>query len=336
MTTVTSRTDITTQPQIQNDQTADVGAVVAPKTGQVSPGLMGNYTLPPAMKEKLDRLIDMTRTMAPPEPGSDFEVLLAQVVSTLKEVTGKAEQSRADNEMASKKLQIQENQAKIEESKKKLDEAEAKKNSSNIFDILKMVFEALAAIAQMVLGAVLSILGGAGGMLIATGAIMLAMMINNAVAKANDGAGILGSIVKAAGGDDKAVAAADGVFMAAMIVGLIVTIAKNPVGNMKELMGAFAAMAVKVSQAALAATDAGMQVGSAGMKFEAAKATESAKKSQADSKEIEALMQQLDDMIDMALTLLMQVNQNVNQMMDSFAQMLNDAGDTMSNTKFAG
>jgi cyclopropane-fatty-acyl-phospholipid synthase len=44
----------------------------------------------------------------------------------------------------------------------------------------------------------------------------------------------------------------------------------------------------------------------------------------------------LDDIIDMALTLLMRVNGNINAILDKYSEILKDTGDTVANTRFAG
>ena len=51
---------------------------------------------------------------------------------------------------------------------------------------------------------------------------------------------------------------------------------------------------------------------------------------------MEAFMQQLDDLIDQAMTMLMAANDRFNAIMDSVTEMVQDTGNTLSNTRFAG
>jgi hypothetical protein len=60
-----------------------------------------------------------------------------------------------------------------------------------------------------------------------------------------------------------------------------------------------------------------------------------AQQMQADTKDTEAFMQQLDALIDMALSMLMDSSQRFNAIMDTVSEMTKETGDTMSNTRFA-
>ncbi|PLL11177.1 hypothetical protein C0V75_18020 [Tabrizicola sp. TH137] len=354
--TGTSTGGVTQSSQTSQTQTTTGTGVI----GSVGP-------VPDQASPVYTNLIQQLRSFLPNTTVDDFEAMLAKATSKLKDAITTVQEGRANNEMESKRVSIKENEAKIDESKKKLDEAEAKRNSGNIFDILSLVFQAIGAALLTALGAALmatGVGGGLGGMLLASGIMMMVSFVNSVTSKENEGAGILGSIVKAAGGDDKAVMAADGAFAAAMLIAAIAMIpvaAKAVPATVADMSAKLSKMAetlgrtlasilgevlTKVTQAAkplglalqtvTSTLDAGTQIGSSGMGLAATIDKNEATKLRAESTEIQAMMQQLDDIIDMALTLLMQINGNMQGMLDQLSDMMKDTGDTLSNTRFAG
>lgn len=319
-------------------------------SGQVSAetkmGILGQSGALPTAVSQAQKLLDSLRTMAP-DSGvlKDFEVLLAMVTAKLKEALGTVEQSRADSEMQAKRVNIKENEAKIEESKKKLDEAEAKRKSGDLGALLQLIFEAIAGLAQIVGGALWAAFGGGGNAaigLIASGAIMVMVSLNSAVSMATGGTGIIGSIAKAFGASDEVAMGLDMAFVGAMVVtGVVVAMATGTgaigAAYAAEKGAALAAqIGVQVANMITSLGSAASQVATGALKYEAAESSAAAKVKQAQSDELQALMKQLDDMIDMALAMLMQVKANVSAMIDSYTEMLNDTGNTLSNTRFAG
>ncbi len=345
MSSVGLRLDPTTGGIQQTNQTDAV--TQAQTTGLGAVGVSG--TVPDLVPQLYTSVLSSLRTMAPAKFSGDFEVLLAEVTSKLKDALGKVMEGRVNNEMETKRVSIQENQAKIEESKRKLDEAQAKKESGDIGDILSLIFEAIGATLLAALGALLSALPVPGLQALGTALIISAILMfisvaNSVVAKANDGAGILGSIAKAiaegsgASSEDisTAVAAADGVFAAAMLIASIAAIVMTGGAAGEAGISNFLNGVIKGIEVGTAIGSAAANVVSTSYGMAAAVDTRDAKMAQADSQDLQAFMQQLDDMIDMAMALLMQVNQNANAMMDTLSQMLNDQGNALSNTQFAG
>jgi len=281
-----------------------------------------------------------------PQVGSDFEARLADITSKLRDVSGEVQTDRVLNDQESKRLNMKENQAKIEESEKKLEEAEAKRESGNIFQMIAMAFQALGAILMIALGALLSAVPGmqvVAGLMIAAGVMMAISLVNSIVQQTNEGAGILGSIVKAAGGDEKAIMGADMGFMAAMVVASIVmavfTGGASTAATAAQVASSMATGIKTASTAVNVATSVGgalAQVGSASYNLSAAQDSKEAADLQADSKEIEALMQQLDDLIDQAMEILMAQANRFNAVADTMTDMMNETGQTLANTRFAG
>lgn len=342
MTTITTTRIDPTTPQIgQTNDTSPVGQV----GGGAATGVVGTYGTVPDTVVKAQFLLESLRTMAPDKAVlGDFEVLIATVISKLKDALGKVEQSRAESEMEAKRVNIKENEAKLEDMKKKLDESEAKRKAGDLGALLQLIFEAIGGALMAIGGAVWAAFGGgqAAVGLIVSGGIMLLNSINSAVSMATGGTGILGSIAKAFGASDDVAMALDMAFVGTLVVvGMAVAIGTGTgaigAAVAAENGAALAAqIGVQVSNIVTSVGSAASQAATGVLKYEAAESSSQAKIKQAQSDEIQALLKQLDDLIDMALTLLMQVQGNVNAMMDSYSEMLTDTGNTLSNTRFSG
>ena len=290
-------------------------------------------------------LMQALRNFAP-EAGGDFEARLADITSRLREVSGEVETDRVLNEQESKRLNMKENQSKIEESERKLEEAEAKKRSGNIFTLIGLAFQALGAALMIALGALLAAvpgMQGLGALMIAGGVMMALSFVNSVTQQANEGAGIVGSIVKAAGGDAKAVMAADMSFMAATLVATILTAfltgGASGAAAAPGIAASFASGVKTAStaiQTGLSTANALTNVGAASSNLAAAVDNKAAAQLQAESKDIEGLMQQLDDMIDEAIQMLLAQSQRFNNIADSMTEMLNETSQTLSATRFSG
>lgn len=329
-------------PGLGTQGTGGTGTVDKP-TGQ-GVGAVGGSTPDPVVLG-FSSLLQALRNFAP-QQGGDFEAKLADITSKLRDVSGDVETDRVLNEQESKRLNMKENQAKIEESEKKLQESEAKKKSGNIFDMIAMAFQALGAILMIALGAILAAVPGmqaVGALMVAAGVIMAISLVNSIVAKTNDGAGILGSIVKAAGGTPEDVMAADLAFMAATIVAsiavAIATGGASAAATAPAMVSAFATGVKAAANTLNAVTTVGSalaNVGTASYNLAAASDRKEATELQAESQDIQALMQQLDDMIDQAMQMLQEQSKRFNGIMDSMTDILNETGQTLSSTRFAG
>lgn len=128
----------------------------------------------------------------------------------------------------------------------------------------------------------------------------------------------------------------DGAFAVGMLVAGIALAVVSGGASAESGVSTFLKAMTKTAEIATQLSTAASQLTSASFKMSAAVDTRDAKVAQADSMELQAMMQQLDDMIDMAMALLMQVNQSANAMLDTLTQMLNDQASTLANTRFAG
>lgn len=279
----------------------------------------------------------------PTELGADFETRLAEVTDKLKATTTEAEKDRVNNEMETKKLNIEENEARMEEAQTKMDDAEASSENGAIWDKISIAFQMLGAVLMAALGAVLiatGVGGPAGALMIAGAALMMLSAINSIVAQSTeDGLGIGGSIAKASGADMETAGNVDmGVGITLAVATAVVAIAATVVtagAAGPALVGAVQSM---LSTASSIASSAGAVTSavSAGYKMDATFDRTDATEQQAQMKDTEAMMQQLDDLIDQALTMLMAANDRFNAIMDSVTEMVQDTGNTLSNTRFAG
>lgn len=275
--------------------------------------------------------------------GGDFETRLAEITQKMREASGTSEQERLQTREKVKQLNIQENQAKMEEATQKLEEAAKDKETSSIWGAISKAFMALGALLTAAIGAVLIATGigaAAGAVMIAASAFMVASLVNSIVAENSDnGMGILGQILTAAGVDEET---AQGVDTATAIGSAVISAALSIAAAVMTFgiaaPGAAGAV-LAVSNAVQAGTAAAGAVTGAvqsGYGLSAALNSGEAAELQADSKDIQAFMQQLDDIIDQALSLLMQANDRFNVMLDDITDMTQDTSNTLSAVRFSG
>ena len=288
-------------------------------------------------------VINLTIALASFSPkgmSGDFEAKLAEITSKLKDVSVENEEDRVNNEQENKRKSIQENQSKIEDSDKKVQDSEAKQKKSKIANIFAAIGQALGAAIMAVAGAAL-ILTGAGaaaGVALLVASVVVGLAATDAIMSATreDGLGMGGAIAKASGADEDQIKKWNtGVSIALAASSAVASMAAMVVTG--GVSGAATVQAImNVANAATGLMAATSTAVSAGFGHAASKDNEEAMDLQADSQEIQAFMQQLDDLIDQAMTLLMSSNERFNAMMDSLSEMAHDTGNTLSNNKFAG
>lgn len=325
--------------------TQGLGGIEKPE-GRPGKGVGGAPGQAPDVAGGASSLIQALRNFAPQLGKGDFEAKLAEITAKLREITGEVNTDRVQNELETKRKNMQENQAKIEESERKLDEAEAKKKKGNIFQRIAQAFQALGALIMIAAGAALMAIPGmqvVGAMMIAGGVLMAISLINSLVAEANDGAGILGSIAKAMGASDDVIMALDMAMTAVLMIAAVVLAVKTGGASLAAaapaMMGKIATGIQAATKAATAITAAASGVATAtqkGIEMSAASDRKEATELQARSNEIQALLQQLDDLIDQALAMLLAQSQRFNAMADALTDMMNETGDTLASTRFAG
>jgi transloator len=279
----------------------------------------------------------------PTNLGSDFETRLAEVTDKLKSTTGDAEKSRVTNEMETKRLNIEENQQRMEDAQTKMDEAEVKAESGAVWDKISIAFMALGAVLMAALGAVLIATGVgavAGALMIAGAALMLVSVVNSLTQQlSEDGLGIAGSIAKASGAESDVISDADmGFGISLAIATAVVAIAATVVSAGAAGPALVGAVQSLLSAAGSVASTAGAVSGavSAGYKMDATFDRADATEKRAAAQDTEAFMQQLDDLVDQAMQMLMAANERFNAIVDSVTEMVQDTGNTLSNTRFAG
>lgn len=289
-------------------------------------------------------ILSSLSSMMPQMNGAMVEIFLAEITAKLKDVEENANTDRYKNDQEAKRTSLAEKKTKLDEADKKIQDAQDAMKSGNIFAILKMVFQAIAAALSIVLGALLSpIVPVLGGLMVAAGVVGIIMMVDAAVQQGT-GMGIMGNIVKAAGGSPEDVQKADmGFRMGMAAIGLILAVAMIATGRVDSIVEQMANLAGKVEQfrqiasGITSAINIGTAVGDsvqAGINVKVADSQSDAKKLQASAKEMEALLAQLDDFIDIALSRLIGAMNRFNDMLDSITDMMSDKAQSLSNAKF--
>lgn len=282
-------------------------------------------------------------SFAPVTFGADFETRLAEVTDKLKTTNSEAEKSRVNNEMETKKLNLKENEEKMEKAQEKMDAAEGKGENGDIWNKISIAFQMLGAVLMAALGAALiatGVGGPAGALMIAGAVLMMVSAINSIVAASTeDGLGIGGSIAKASGADMETAGNVDmGVGITLAVATAVVAIAATVVSGGAAGPALVGVMQNLLSIGSSVASTAGAvsTAVSTGYGAHAASLSKDGTEIQAKGKQNEAFMQQLDDLIDQAMTLLMSSTERFNAMMDSVTEMAQDNSNTLSNTRFAG
>jgi len=320
--------------------TGDVGG---PTEAQTRSGIAGNSGPAPDVSTfDVGSIMLALRAFTPELADGDFETRLAAITAKMKEVAGEVNTDRVQNEQENKRLNMKENQAKIEESERKLQEAQEKRESGDIGDKIALAFQALGALLMIALGALLAVIPGAqalGAVMIASGILMAISVVNSIVSQCNEGAGILGSIAKAAGASDDVVMGLDIAFTVVLAIAAIAVAFINPTSLATGVAAAAAAAVRAAGQAANIATSVGAGAATVASKAYGLSAAEDTKQGQdlkADTMDMQAMMQMLDDIIDQALAMLMDASGRFNAVMDSLTEMMNDTGATLASTRFAG
>jgi hypothetical protein len=336
--TATTTTTVSTQTQVSTDtvQGKDITGAGLLNSNGPAPDIQ-NQPGYSAIIESLARAIPQMSSGA-------GEIFLAEVAAKMKDVEEQAQTDRYKTDQEAKRASLAEKKEKLDEADKKIQESIDARKSGNIFDIIKMVFQAIAAALTMVLGALLApVCPVLGGLLIAAAVVSIVMLIDAAVQQGT-GMGIMGNIVKAAGGSPEDIAKADMGFRLGMAaIGLVLAIATAAVSGGATIAAQLAQLSTAVSTFKTIATaiNTGISIGSAGLdigatvvRTEGAEKSAEAKNLQASAKDMEGLLAQLDDFIDMALSRLIAANNRFNEILDSITDMMQDKAQSLSNARF--
>lgn len=326
----------------QNNNDPNVGQNTAGK------GVLGNNGPTPTVDNQpgYTAMMQSLAAMVPNMNGPMIELFLAEITAKMKDVEENANTERYKNDQEAKRSSLAEKKEKLDEADKKIQESIDAKNSGNIFEIIKMVFQAIAAALMAVLGALLACVPGlqaVGGLMIAAAVVSVIMLVDSAVQQAT-GMGIVGNCMKAAGCSPEECAKGDMGFRIGMaIVGLALAIATAVVSGGSSVVSAVASLSSAIGAFKTAATmiNTGLSIASAatdivttGIRTDAAVDSADAKKLQAQAKEMEALLAQLDDFIDMALSRLIGASNRFNEILDAITDMMQSHAQSMSNAKF--
>ncbi len=324
-----------TDPSIKTDdikKTESTGSGIVGAAGGSVPD-----TTAPAYQAVLSSIV----AMLPEISGEMIDVLLVDVVSKMKEAQLKSDNDKVKVDQEAKRTAIQDKQAKLDEATKKIEEAVEKQKNGSIWDKIKLAFQFLGAIFSMILGAALSIvpgLQGIGALMAIGGAVMLVMAIDTAV-QMGTGMGIMGNIVKAAGGSEDAAKWADFGFRIGMaVVGIALAAATffvNPTGMFAAVAQAAQTLSSIVMGSIGVMTAAG-DIAVGAVNYSASQDKAEANKMQAEAKDQEALIQQLEDLIDQAIARMVASANRFNDMLDAITDAIQDRGNSLAQAKFRG
>lgn len=285
-------------------------------------------------------------TYMPNMSGDNISVLISEIAEKLKEIQQLSDNEKYTLEANEKRATLAEKREKLEESVEKLKKAAEEKASGNIFAAIKAFFEMLGAAIMAVIGALTAVIPGLqvlGGLMIATAVLMAMMALDGIVKAANDGHGIVGSIMMAGGADPQEAAKGDMIFSGVVgglaLVGAIASLAVGNVSAIKAIvqeMMSFAKQVAEIAANAVSIATSLIDFGSAGLNMAAAVSSADGKKLQAAAKQLEALMTALDDIIDAAIARMKQAGDRFNDILDSSVDAINDRSRSLTQAKFSG
>ncbi len=270
------------------------------------------------------------------------DILLAEVVSKMKDIQEKNNTERLQIDEEKKRTMLTQKREKLDEATEKVQDAIAKEESSSIWDKIKLGFQALGAAIMIGLGVALLFIPGfqAVGALMITAGVISAIMVADALTKelSDSGMGIMGNIVLAAGGSEEQAMDADlGFGIALAVVGIAVAIATFFVpGGQANAMATMAQSIATIAGAVINITTATGDIAAGVVRYQAADLRADASELQAEAKEMEALMQILDAFMDQVMSFLMGSNDRFNEMIDGLMQNIQDKGATLSKAQFTG
>lgn len=288
-----------------------------------------------------------------PELGTvDQEVLLAEVISKLKDTQNANDKEGIKADTARKQAAISEQKEKLNQAEKKQAEAEEKQKSASIWDKIKLAFQFLAAAISIVVGSILVATGAGtalGLLMIAGGVIGIVQGIDSAL-KQSTGFGMAGLAAKARGESDEKARQDD--FITGMVmtgVSVVIGIATIAVSvtSVKSIADAavdigtkaaeFAASIQKAANVATQVSNLATAVGDVGagaVRYMASELSTDATKLRAEGKRSEASMKVLDDMIDQAIARMVANGDRFNQMLDGMMDALQDKSRSLTQAQF--
>jgi hypothetical protein len=268
----------------------------------------------------------------------------------------KADKDQIGVDSDKKKASLVEKEAKLAEASKKIEKAIYDREHASIWDKIKAVFMAIAAALMVVIGALLTPFCPVAGPLLIVAGITCAIMAIDDIVKMTTGLGIAGNLDKLVHPNDPdSWAKADmgfGIAMAVvgaatMIVGLFTGAGEAELAglvakfaDLAEMGADAAATGLKMAQVAQKvwdvvnlSVDVTTSVASGVYNYEASTEDAGAKRLQGEAKDTQALMQQLDEFIDMAIKRLIAASDRFNSIMDSLTDAMKDKADTLQHAK---
>lgn len=292
--------------------------------------------------------------------GDALDAELAAAIAKMKDVIGDVQTGKLLNDEERKRSMLSEKTDKIKDAQAKFDEAQEAKEDASIWNWIKIAFTAVAAAVSIAVGSALVATGvGApiGALMIAGGVVGLIMTLD-AVLQEATGKGIAGNIAydvaiaqgkteeeatKAASEADTAFAITMAVVAVALAIGTLGVGFSSLGSAVSSTASATTQIAMKTVQTVGTVTEsvatiggATASIGQAVTMTEAAEHSADGKRLQADGKDTEALLQTLDDFIDILMNQISGTNSRFNAMLESIQGSMNDRANTMARAQFSG
>ncbi|RVU14210.1 hypothetical protein [Methylobacterium oryzihabitans] len=314
-------------------------------------------------------MMESLRALMPDISGEKLQVTLLKVLTTIRDTMNESEKQKIEVDQQSKRAALEEKSRTIKDAEAKMQEAEQKRENLSVWDKIKIAFQYVGAIVAFIAAAVAfagtAVTGPAGVasgvMLIAAGVILLGLAADATYAAATTkdgkpGLGFVGEMHKAVlmgqGMSEEDATAegakADGIgrivansLAAALMLGAAIAGGIGAYQAAKTGVEMGVAAASSSTQGAAKVATLGLSIGSSAASTtgdlvvahgqnEATKLDADSKDLEAQSKQWQAVIENIEDMIDMSLARLKGVQQVMESNLDALTEAAQDTGQTYS------
>lgn len=339
------------------------GSSPTPLVARTPPALVPDATPPGTgpvggYEALLETLTEMTEGML----DGNHEIRLLEIVSKLQELQSQVDKLRIDIEASRKRDMLAEKEKQLDEAQKKLDKAREEQENLSVWDKIRLAFQWIGAALAVALGALTLWTGGGLALMIAGAAAITAgitssiMAVDSSMKAASpDGLGMAGQAARSLGRSLEDARKADEIFgytmmgisAVSMLVSMGAAFGPAVINAIRGALGKAviaalenanmgAQLLLKGGQIIEALMTTASAVGEgvvASLEHQATLGQVEGKALQAKAKELEALVEQINEIIDMLVTRAKGTNELFNAVVDSLTDTLNDLAQTLSNLK---
>ncbi|MEP1396755.1 hypothetical protein [Roseibium sp.] len=354
--------DAPVQPDVNQKNTLQAG-IAAQAAGALPEATAGSRKVAGSAAGVLNSAADIMKSlgkMMSKAGGDALDAELAHAISKLKDVVGDVQTGKLLNDEERKRASLSDKQEKLKEAEAKQEEAKQAKEEAGFWNWVRIGFTALASAISIAVGSVLVATGvGAaiGGLMIAGGIVGLIMTADSIIQQAS-GKGIMGNIAydnaiaqgmseadanKVASDWDTGFSITMTVVSLALAVGTLgagfsslATATSGTVSAATQIAAKTVQVAGNISSGVATIGSSVATIGGSVTRYEAAEKSAEAQELRADGKDIEAVMQALDDFIDILMNQISGENSRFNAMLDDVMGSMKDRANTMARAQFSG